>query len=86
MAGRREAMESATENRLPMADARLCGRKVAKSRSCSEKDVGSGDGETVRASQGARAFARLPGKSLPRTWQHGRHAKPHPEQDQIGGR
>jgi len=79
-------MESATENRLPMAGARLCGRKTAKSRSCSEKDVGSGDGETVRAPQGVWAVARLSGKSPPRFWQQKRQGKPHPEQDQIGGR
>ena len=45
-------MESATENRLPMADTRLRGREAAKSRFCSEKGIGSGDGETVRVPQG----------------------------------
>ena len=78
-------MESGTENSLPMADVRLRGREAAKSRSRSEKGIGTGDGETVRVPQGVRTVARPPGKSPPRTWQHGRHAKPHPEQDQIGG-
>jgi hypothetical protein len=56
-AGRREATESATENKPPPALPRKWKAEVRVKRR---------------------------GKSSPRLWQHKRHGKPHPVQDQIG--
>ena len=40
--------------------------------------------QTARAGQPAKARVKRCGKSAPRSWQQGRHGKPHREQDRIG--
>jgi hypothetical protein len=74
MTGRREAMESATENIPPMAG--LATRKGGKVTQV----------ELVRKHRlylGDQVRLKWRGKSSPRWWQHQWQGKPHPEQDQI---
>jgi hypothetical protein len=88
-------MESGTENSLPMAwtpDFAAEGGKVSLKKSGARVPrllrVEEERGESPAASAGGQdqAMVKRWGKSPPRTWQQGRHAKPHPEQDQIGER
>ena len=75
MAGRREAMESATENTPPMA--RLVARKSDK---VTQEERGR---KLPRSLGGEQVRLKWRGKSSPRWWQHQWQGKPHPEQDQI---
>ena len=75
MAGRREAMESATENTPPMAG--LATRKGGK---VTQEELGR---KLQRILGKDQVRLKWRGKSSPRWWQHQWQGKPHPEQDQI---
>ena len=75
MAGRREAMESATENTPPMAG--LCRSQERQSHSS------RGGAKALNLVEADQARLKWRGKSSPHWWQHQWQGKPHPEQDQI---
>jgi len=75
MAGRREAMESATENIPPMAGLRRPQGRQSLSNRGGAKALSLVEADQVRL--------KWRGKSSPRWWQHQWQGKPHPEQDQI---
>src|SRR6185295_13819358 len=70
--------------------ARASGRKVRTPQGSAPGNARSGqlEGQWHRkytADAARRAMVKRCGKSAPRSWQHGRQAKPRTEQGQIGG-
>jgi len=75
-------MESGTENSLPKS----CAPGLAADRRQSLVEEERHESAAASTERAGPAMVKRWGKSPPRTWQQGRHAKPHPEQDQIGER